>query len=252
VSATKITATAPPASTGTVDVTVTTGGGTSTTNANDQYTYVVPPVAGAVSATVGYDRIGDAITLNRSGVAAIDPAHARIVIGDARNDRVQVFSIDPLVNFAAVLPGSRSVMLGNTATIFASVINAGSTPLDNCRATLPVTAPAGLTLSYQTTDPITNAPVGIPNTPATIAGNDGLQTFLLSFQGSAAFSAPSMPLDFDCDGVAPATIVTGVDTVDLVMSTTPTADIIALAATPTNNGIFELPVGGSGAFFCRG
>ena len=41
-SATRVTATAP-AGTGTVDVTVTTAGGTSTTGAADQFTYVAPP-----------------------------------------------------------------------------------------------------------------------------------------------------------------------------------------------------------------
>ncbi len=96
-----------------------------------------------------------------------------------------------------------------------------------------VTAPAGLTLGYQTTDPATNKLIGTPNTPATIAGNGGVQTFLISFQATEAFSAPAMPIDFDCDGVAPAAISAGVDTVDLAMSNTPVADIIALAATPT-------------------
>ena len=38
------------------------------------------------------------------------------------------------------------------------------------------------------------------------------------------------------------------DTVDLVMSSTPIADIIALAATATNNGIIAVPVNGNGAF----
>ncbi len=38
-----------------------------------------------------------------------------------------------------------------------------------------------------------------------------------------------MPLDFGCTGTA-AAIVPGVDTIDLVISSTPIADIIALAA----------------------
>ena len=91
-------------------------------------------------------------------------------------------------------------------------------------------------------------PTGTPNTPVSIAGSDGIQTFLLSFQGTAPFSAPAMPLIFGCDNTPPAAIEPGVDTVDLVMSSTPIADIIALAATATNNGIAELPNGGVGAF----
>jgi DNA-binding beta-propeller fold protein YncE len=179
---------------------------------------------------------------------AIDPVHARIFVGDPQNDRIQAFSIAPPVIFAAALPGSRSVLLGTPATIFASMINAGSTTLANCRVALPVAAPAGLTLDYQTTDPATNALAGAPDTAVPIAGNNAVQSFLVSLRGTAAFSAPGMALDFDCDGAAPAAIDIGVDTVDLVLSTTPVADIIALAATPSSNGIVAIPEGGAAAF----
>jgi uncharacterized protein YhjY with autotransporter beta-barrel domain len=72
-SATQITATAP-SGTGTVDVRVTTVGGTSATNAADQFTYVAVPVAGAVSATVAYGSSATPITLILSGGAATSVA----------------------------------------------------------------------------------------------------------------------------------------------------------------------------------
>jgi len=170
-----------------------------------------------------------------------------VYVADTGNNAVkEILAPVPLV--ASVLPGSRSVELGSPATIFATMINSGAAALDNCQVSLPATAPAGLTLGYQTTDPATNVPTGTPNTPVSIPGADGIQTFLLSFQGTAAFSAPAMPLLFACDNTPPAAIEPGVDTVDLVMSATPVADIIALAATTTNNGIAELPNGGVGAF----
>ncbi|MDN4633256.1 putative Ig domain-containing protein, partial [Sphingomonas sp. PsM26] len=50
-SATQITATAPAASAGVVDVTVTTPGGTSATNASTQFTYAQPPAAPTITAT---------------------------------------------------------------------------------------------------------------------------------------------------------------------------------------------------------
>jgi len=179
---------------------------------------------------------------------AVDPAHNRLFIGDGPNNRLQVFSIGPVVNLASVLPGSRSVLLGDPAMIFASIINTGPTPLDDCQIVLPVTAPSDLTLSYQTTNPATNGLVGTANTPATIAANDGVLSFAILFQSASAFSAPAMPLVFDCLGAAPAAIVTGVDTVDLVMSDTPIADIIVLSATSTDDGIVNVPNGGVGAF----
>jgi large repetitive protein len=75
-SATSITATAPAHAAGTVDVTVTTAGGTSAVSGNDQYTYVTPVVAGPVSATVAYDSSGNGITLNLSGGAPTSVAVA--------------------------------------------------------------------------------------------------------------------------------------------------------------------------------
>jgi len=127
------------------------------------------------------------------------------------------------------------------------VINSGAGALDNCQIALMPLAPAGLTVSYQATSPATNAPIGAPNTPVSIAGNDGAQSFIVSFTGSAGFSAPGLPLDFACDGTSPAAIVPGIDTIDLTVSTTPTADVIAVAATLSNDGIVHLS-GGSGVF----
>jgi hypothetical protein len=154
----------------------------------------------------------------------------------------------PTVVLASVLPGARSVELGNPATIFAMMINSGIPSLANCQIELLAGSPAGLTLDYQTTNPLTNALTGTPNTPVTIAGDDGMQSFVVSFHGTTPFSAPAMPLDFQCDATPMAAIIPGVDTVDLVMSATPIADIIALSATPTNNGIIDVPSFGAAAF----
>jgi hypothetical protein len=181
-----------------------------------------------------------------AGIVA-DPAHKTLFIGDRQNDRIEVFSIAPTVDFAAVLPGSRSGVVGQPSTVFATLVNSGATPLAGCEVALPVSAPAGLTLDYQTTNPTSNALTGSPDAPATIPSN-GSQTFLLTFQAASALSAPGLALDFDCAGAAPAAVVPGVDTVDLSMSSSATADIIALAATATQNGIVEMPVGGDGAF----
>ncbi len=177
-----------------------------------------------------------------------DPAHQRIFIGDGANQRVQLFSVAPVATIASVLPGSRSVQLGSPATIFASVLNMAPTALTGCQIALPVTAPAGLSLSYQTTDPATNALTGIANSPATIPGANGVQSFLITLQGTAPVSVADLPLDFDCLGNAPAAVVPGVDTIDLTLSSAPIADIIALAATPTDNGIIAVPTHGAAAF----
>ena len=207
---------------------------------------VVPP--GCVSA--------GCVTLLGSGFSgpeglAVDGA-GNVYVADHFNNAVKEILAGPPTIFAAVLPGSRSVELGNPATIFATIINTNQVDLGGCQVSLPSTnATAALSMSYQTTDPATNALTGTPNTPVTIAGNNGVKTFLLSFQSVAALTASAMPLYFGCVGgniLTGAAIVPGVDTVDLVMSSTPVADIIALSATPTNNSIIEVPVDGAAAF----
>ncbi|MBJ2143629.1 IPTL-CTERM sorting domain-containing protein [Delftia acidovorans] len=72
-SATQITATAP-AGTGTVDVRITTAGGTSTTSAADQFTYVPAPTVTSISPTSGPQAGGTTVTLtgtNLSGATAV-------------------------------------------------------------------------------------------------------------------------------------------------------------------------------------
>ncbi len=62
-SATQITATAPAGSAGTVDVTVTTTGGTSATSSADQYTYVGAPTVTGVSPSAGPASGGTSVTI---------------------------------------------------------------------------------------------------------------------------------------------------------------------------------------------
>jgi YVTN family beta-propeller protein len=152
------------------------------------------------------------------------------------------------VLLSSILPGSRSVEIGSPATVFATVLNTSATTLGNCAISLPASAPAGLSLTYQMTDPATNAPVGAPNMPVTIQAN-GAQSFLLTFKATAAIDAPGLPLVYGCDGASPAPSTIGLNTIDLQFSSTPIADVIALEATVTP-GVVEVPfsTGGLGAF----
>jgi IPT/TIG domain len=73
-SATKITATAPAESAGTVDVTVTATGGTSATGTADQYTYVAAPTITNVSPSAGPTAGGTTVTItgtNLTGASAV-------------------------------------------------------------------------------------------------------------------------------------------------------------------------------------
>jgi len=73
-SGTKITATAPAGTVGTVDITVTTPGGTSTTSAADQYTYAAAPTVTGVSPITGPAAGGTSVTIagtNLAGATAV-------------------------------------------------------------------------------------------------------------------------------------------------------------------------------------
>ena len=155
----------------------------------------------------------------------------------------------PSVLLSSVLPGGRSVQVGANPTAFATVLNTGSSALNNCRILLPTSAPAGMTMSYATTNPATNAVTSADDPMVTIPAN-GSQSFVIAFEDTSPALDPSQPLLFVCDGTTYAPIVVGLNTIDLQFSSTPIADVIALAATASNNGIVEVPLSmqGAGAF----
>ena len=68
--ATQIVATNPAGSAGTVDVTVTTPGGTSATSANDHYTYTNGPSVAAISPTSGPTAGGTSVTITGANLAS--------------------------------------------------------------------------------------------------------------------------------------------------------------------------------------
>lgn len=105
---------------------------------------------------------------------------------------------------ASVLPSSRSVQVGNTATAFASVTNA--------------------------TGDATNALTGTADTPVDIPAG-GTQSFLFAFTPSAAFDSTDVQLSFNCTNKNQASAIPRLNTLLLSATTTPEADIIGLTTT---------------------
>jgi len=150
-----------------------------------------------------------------------------------------------------VLPSSRSVQVGNTATAFATIINSNSSALSGCAIVPVTTVPASFV--YQTTNPATNALTGSPNTPVSIPGgsapNFSSQSFVIAFTPNAPFVPATVALGFDCTGVSAAPSNTGLNTLLLSGSATPVPDVVALAATAQNDGILHITgTTGSNAF----
>jgi hypothetical protein len=146
---------------------------------------------------------------------------------------------------AAILPGSRSVQVNATATAFGTIINTGPTPATGCRIAPTTSLPA--TFHYQTTNSA-NQVTGMADTPVDIPGG-AAQGFVLGFTPVQAFLPTDVQFAFDCTDSNPAPTTTGLNTLLLSASATPVPDIVALAATITNDGIVNiLGPAGAGAF----
>jgi hypothetical protein len=139
---------------------------------------------------------------------------------------------------SAVLPGSRTVQVGRTATAFATIINVGTATASDCG--IAPTTPVPASFSFQTTDPATNAPTGNPNSPVPISPG-AAQSFVIAFTPTADIAPTDVALAFTCSNTSPAPVVTGLNTLLLSATTLPSPDIIALGATPTNDGIVTIP-----------
>jgi virginiamycin B lyase len=152
----------------------------------------------------------------------------------------------PTPILASVLPSSRSVTVGTTATAFATMINNSGAARSNCGITPLSPVPPGFI--YQTTNSATNSVTGSPNTAVSLAPGAS-QSFYFGVTTSTAFVPTNVVLAFRCDSVDPAVPVAGLNTLLLSASATPVPDIIAIAATTQNNGILSISgTGGSGAF----
>jgi hypothetical protein len=148
---------------------------------------------------------------------------------------------------AAVLPASRSVKVGVTATAFATIINTGAATAPACFIAVANTS-LPLTAIYQTTNPTTNALTGPPSAPVDIPAG-GSQSFVIALTPSAVLLPTNITLVFGCANTGSAPSYTGLNTLLLSASTNATPDVVALAATSTNDGILHVsgPTG-SGAF----
>jgi probable HAF family extracellular repeat protein len=147
---------------------------------------------------------------------------------------------------AAVLPASRSAVVGNPVTAFATIINTASTALNGCSVQPPVGVAANF--NYQTTDPTTNALSGTANTPVSLAAN-ATQSFVFALTPTAAFAPIDLPLVFNCTGQFAVAPQPGLNTLLTSASTTPVPDVVALVATALNDGILHITgTTGSNAF----
>ncbi len=146
---------------------------------------------------------------------------------------------------ASVLPESRSVETGDTATAFATMINAGPDTGTTC-SIAPLTA-VPVDFAFQTTDPMTNALTGTANTPVDIPQGMA-QSFVIALTPTAPFVPTDVEFNFACANASPVATLTGINTLNLSGPTTPVPDIVALAASG-DPGYVDIPgATGTGVF----
>ena len=109
--------------------------------------------------------------------------------------------------FAATLPSSRSVQVGQTATAFATIINAGDIDATNCQLSPNTQLPVDF--FFQTTDPA-NALVGDPNTPVDIPAG-AAQNFIFGLTPTAPITTTQFFLDYACANSPTALRVQGLN-----------------------------------------
>ena len=145
---------------------------------------------------------------------------------------------------SAVLPTARSVKIDQQPiTVFATVINTGTSPFVQCTVT-PRDSSLRVDLTYQTTDPRTNALTGTPSTPFDIPAH-GAQTLLLAVtlipgRGLQDPLASDIGFNFFCPNVPSAPIVPGVNMLKARASAVVAPDVVAIAKTLNNDGIVNI------------
>ena len=201
-------------------------------------------------------------TINAQGMQVIDAIATLRTSGDVPildpfttvSSRDAVVIISSAVEFdsigapaAAVLPASRSVSVGDSATGFATIINTSTSLAASCMMTPSTDLPADF--FYRRTNPSNNQPFGA-NNPRIDIEPQGSVSLIFTFTPTAAISPTTVEFDYSCgNATAAAALTTGVNTFDFAASSTPIADVVALAGTSGNNGINDIPSSvGSGAF----
>ena len=153
--------------------------------------------------------------------------------------------------FAAVLPSGRSIQDTSTATLFAAIVNAGTSTAYGC--SVAAETPLAADFVFQTTNP-ENQLVGSLNNSADIPPG-GTQNFVVAFTPRPNFepvtqtaAAVDVNLNFHCSNSPAAAQIKGVNNLILSFSPDPVPDIIAIGDTVTHDGIWRIPTDGSAAF----
>jgi len=146
---------------------------------------------------------------------------------------------------SAILPNARSVVVGNMATAFMTLVNPArfGTAARNCR--IDAELGSGGFFEYRLTD-ASNTAVGDVN-PVFDIPSGGTQSIVFAVAPSftGRYTPTFQPF---CDNVAPSEASTAADDFEVLAANLPPPDVIAISQTPTADGILNVPGGATRAF----
>lgn len=220
--ATSITATPPPGSPGTVDVTVTTVGGTSPTGAGDHYQYMAAPVAGPITAAVTQDSSNNPIAAVLSAGTATS-----VAVGAApTHGTLSVSGLGFVYTPASGYSGSDSFTytatgVGGTSTAAMAVITVQ--PLAPTASTKAVTVAAGSggSTTIDLTGQVSNATGIVISTPPQ-HGAVTVNHFVVTYTPTPGyFGADSFAFEAVLGGATSAPATVGITLADPTLTMTP-------------------------------
>ncbi|WP_160861951.1 putative Ig domain-containing protein [Shinella kummerowiae] len=227
---TQITATAPAGSAGTVDIRVTTVGGTSATSAADQYTYVTAPTVTSVSPTAGPTAGGTTVTITGTGFSAAAGTGAvkfgATVASYTINSSTQITATSP-VSSAGTYDITVTTVGGTSATSASDQYTYVASPVGSSFVHGSVTAyndGSNTSVPVSLTGHVTNNPTSYAVGSATTAqggsvtvDSSGVATYTppLGFRGNDSFTFTGTNLGGTS---APATVIVPVGNPTLSVS----------------------------------
>ncbi len=181
------------------------------------------------------------LALQQSG----HPINSAGIIRARLNVPEAVTAMNGIRILAAITPVARRGTVGDDITAFATVINPSDSTgtATGCTIARPADGyPYGFAFAERL---LPGSSLGQTNAPFSLAPGQ-TRHFLMGFFPAGPVSS-NLRMVFDCTNTLPAQSAFGLNTFNLVATTTRGADIIATAVTPTNDGILRIPaVAGGG------
>lgn len=144
---------------------------------------------------------------------------------------------------AATLPNARSVLANETATVFATVLNSGTSNATNCRVELDAESAPFASVNWQRTD-ATNTATGTPNEPFAVPAGSS-QTLVIALTPNQPTAGRHIGVRYICQETE-APMILGTNDVFLRASSpgAVVADVIMVLQTLSGDGVIRISENG--------